>query len=46
MGIQELIVVLIVLVSIAFVVRKYVFKPKTPQKKSCNSGCDKCGGCG
>ncbi|MCG7656328.1 FeoB-associated Cys-rich membrane protein [Wielerella bovis] len=31
--------------SVGFVVRHYVWKPKSA-KKSCESGCGKCGGCG
>lgn len=45
MGIQEIIVAAMVLVSVGFMLRKYVFKPKV-SKKSCSSGCGKCGGCG
>ncbi|SSY80674.1 FeoB-associated Cys-rich membrane protein [Alysiella crassa] len=48
MGIQEWIVLGMVAVSVGFVLRKYVFKPKNKQGgKSCSSGgCGKCGGCG
>ncbi len=46
MDIQKIIVGLIVLGCAAYVLRKFVFKSKAAKKKSCASGCGKCGGCG
>ncbi|MFC2506255.1 MAG: FeoB-associated Cys-rich membrane protein [Kingella sp. (in: b-proteobacteria)] len=38
--IQEIIVALIVVVAVAYIIRKYVYKPKNK-----NSVCGACGGC-
>jgi len=40
---QYIIVGVIILASVFFLLRKFVFKPK---KRDCSSGCGKCGGCG
>lgn len=42
---QFIIVALIMLACVAFLLWKFVFKPKK-RKPDCSSGCGKCGGCG